>query len=129
MRRWRTVASMVALFALTLIDSCTVYYYQSNLNGLAPGTREDEFLSRFSRRDKGLRTLSGAVIRASKTTGDDRLDVVTLEMAPDGMNGATEYWFLFRNKTLVQWGKPEDWREISATYHIDFNPVAGVRAP
>lgn len=119
--------TMIAL-TLCLLSGCTYYYYESNLNRLSPGISEEQFLAAYPTKH-GVNTTAGAAIRASKTIDGKRLDVVTLPLALNGIDHSTEYWFIFRDGKLVQWGKPEDWRSVSATYQIDFNPSPSVRPP
>lgn len=116
------------LLALLMGTGCTSYYYQSNLNRLSPGTAQQQFLQSFAGKH-GLTTTVGATVRASKMVGPDRIDVVTLPLSQDGTRNPVEYWFVFKNATLVQWGRPEDWKAVAATYQVDFNPAPGVRPP
>lgn len=112
---------------LVFLVSCTTYYTTANLNNLSPGQTKAALLQRFPTRD-GLTSTYGLVIRAAKTQPDGSLiEVGTLQMARDGVNNPVEYWLLFRDGTLVQWGQPDDWQAVSARYQIDFNPGPAVR--
>ena len=53
-------------------------------------------------------------------------EVATLKLG-DVASETTEYWFVFQNGRLVQWGLPDDWQSVSARYDINFNPKTSVR--
>ncbi len=44
----------------------------------------------------------------------------------DGVSPTVAYWFLFEDGVLVQWGQPEDWKDVKARYEIKYNPLIGV---
>ena len=115
---------VVAALSLAVV-ACGFYYFpESQLQQLAPGQTKQQFLARFS--DTAY---SRPVLRAAKSDSAGRLiEVITLMMA-DPYKEATEYWFVFKNGVLQQWGRPEDWTNAAATYDINFNPQPRVRAP
>lgn len=78
---------------------------------------------------------SGAVVKwtagiriraARRTTEGMLLEVGEIPLLDPPSGRITAYWFLFENERLVQWGRPEDWRSVSARYQIDFNPSPAV---
>lgn len=120
------MSSIVKLTILAILAGCTSYYYESNLNTLHQGITEQSFLSAYHAKH-GLSEVPGASVRAAKVVGGDTLHVVTVPLSANGSDHEAEYWFLFKNGRLEQWGKPEDWQAVSARYEIAFTP--GVRAP
>jgi hypothetical protein len=119
------IAGAVALFILT---GCAAYYIDSNLNGLGMGSSKEAFFNTFPAQPS--RNIAPPVLRAAKRQNSgDLIEVFTLPMLPSSKECCTEYWFVFKNNQLVQWGRPEDWKAASASYDINFNPASNVRAP
>lgn len=113
------------------LGACTSYYLSSNLNTWALGQTKASFIAVYPTRSSvlGLMTYEGFEIRAAQRQADSSLiEVGSLRLTKDG-SAPTEYWLLFRNGMLEQWGRPDDWQKVSARYQIDFNPNASVRAP
>lgn len=116
----RIAATM--LVSLVLVG-CAFNYGIGALNGLSLGTTKQDFVRQYSQS-----AMQPPVPRASKVTGADTIDVMTLPLRDvDGKNA--DYWFVFRNSHLVQWGKPQDWKNVAATYQIDLNSAPGARSP
>jgi hypothetical protein len=128
MRGTRTIA----VVALTILSGCLVnrpfYYYDSNLNNLTLGMSKETLVSRFPAQRSRV-TFSPILRAAKRQANGDLVEVLTLEMMAVSRVGITDYWFVFKNNKLEQWGKPEDWRTASASYDINFNPAIGIRQP
>lgn len=104
-----------------LLTGCAYNFSSSVLNGLSLGATKHEFVQRYT-----ISGMQGPVTRASKMAGSDTIEVLSLTL--DEPNHAhADYWFVFRNSRLEQWGRPEDWRPVAARYEISWNP--GARAP
>ena len=114
---------VVGLFFLTV--GCSRYYLESNLNTIPIGLTKAEFLSTYNGASCG--GCKSAVLRAAQKGSDGILvEVLTLEMLGSA-SVATDYWFVFKNSVLVQWGRPEDWQQVAAKYEVSFNPGPSVR--
>lgn len=116
------IATIGLLFLLT--GCWAVAYPASNLNRVQPGWTRDQFLNYWAQ-GKGKQP----ILRASKAAPGDTIAVYTMPFRDGAMASDIEYWFLFKNSRLVQWGQPADWRQVAATYQIDFNPGPAVRPP
>jgi len=75
----------------------------------------------------GANPAEPAILRASQQqrTGE-LIEVFTMNMAEPSTQ-VTNYWFVFTSGRLNQWGRPEDWQQVSGRYDINFNPAAGIR--
>jgi hypothetical protein len=123
----RTILVAVALAVLTGC-AATMYYKESGLNALPLGMNKDAFLTKFPEQSRPS-IISPPILRAAKRQNSGELvEVFTLAMF-SGTGVLTEYWFVFKNKQLAQWGKPEDWSTVSTSYDISFNPSPSVRVP
>lgn len=121
---WR----LLTLGACLALTSCTGYYLSSNLNTWAIGQPKDVFLQRYPQGSCGWEcAIRGFELRAAQRQSDGSLvEVGTLTLSPDGYADPVEYWLLFVDAELVQWGQPQDWRDVAARYEIAFNPVPAV---
>ncbi|MEW6078580.1 MAG: hypothetical protein AB1724_12255 [Thermodesulfobacteriota bacterium] len=120
----RIVKLVVLAVSLSLMFGCATYYLQSNLNGLSVGISKSAFLYTFP----DTRTTQGPILRAAQKGKDGLIEVFTMEMTGGQLGQQpVPFWFLFENGSLTQWGRPEDWRNVSASYEINFNPAHGVR--
>ena len=117
------------LIVLCLISACAVqqhYYTKSNLNTISIGQTKHELLNKFPGENKP----GGAppmLIRAAQKSNGKMLEVGEVLMT-DGVSypPTVAYWFLFEDGVLVQWGQPEDWKDVKARYEINYNPSVGV---
>lgn len=121
--------------AIMVSVGCTstgpTYYYSSGLNNMQTGWTKARFLHYWS---GGHETTVRPLLRASQRQQDGRVvEVFTLPMSEPSANRyvsgnvIVNYWFIFRDDRLVQWGRPEDWQQVSGRYEIAFNPGASVR--
>lgn len=114
--RWRSL-----VFLVTLLAGCMAAPYRAGtLNSVQPGWSREQFLHYY-----GSDGWIHPVLRAAKTVDADTIQVYTMPLQTDDR---TDYWFVFKNSRLVQWGQPNDWKAVSATYQIDFTP-SGVKPP
>lgn len=128
---WKILAFATAL-------SCTPpihYYLVSGTNNWRTGLAKDEFISSYRSGACGKSGLGvsyrcpGFETRAAQRQPDGSLvEVGVIPLMREG-EAPVEYWLLFRNSHLVQWGRPEDWQQVAARYRIDFNPAPSVRLP
>ena len=115
------------LFVVFLISACAThqsYYSKSNLNTISIGQTKQELLNKFPGVDKygGSPPMQ---IRAAQKSNDTLFEVGELLMS-DKVSPVVAYWFLFKDGVLIQWGQPEDWRDVKARYEISYNPPIGV---
>jgi hypothetical protein len=117
------VGIVLVLLILTGCAEAQHYYLQSSLNSLTVGMPKETLLSGYSGTTREGHQAPGMVIRAArKTERGNVLEVAELPMlSPEGR--ITTFWFLFDDGQLIQWGRPEDWRRVSARYDINFNPT------
>lgn len=117
------MSKVLPCLALLMIVGCAYNYRVDALNDLSLGATKQEFVRQYS-----AQSMQRPVPRASKVTGNDTIEVMTLPLRDvDGKNA--DYWFVFKNSHLVQWGKPQDWKNVAATYQIDLNSAPGARSP
>lgn len=117
-------ASWVPLVALLGGCLSTMYFAEANLQGLSPGWSKPEFLTFFEHP-----RIQQPILRAAKRDSSGVVtEVFTLDLRSRNA-GQVEYWFVFRNGVLEQWGRPEDWGDVSETYDINFNPAPRVSRP
>jgi hypothetical protein len=115
------------LIVVCLISACATqqfYYSKSNLNNISIGQTKQELLKKFPGENKpgGAPPMQ---IRAAQKSNSKLIEVGELRMA-DSVSPVVAYWFLFEDGALVQWGQPEDWKDIKARYEISYNPSIGV---
>jgi hypothetical protein len=116
----------ICLFFGLAISSCASgprYYNKSNLNGLSVGLQKQQLLSAWDGKD---RTVVPLIIRASKVKDGELIEIGEMPMVADVGGGITNYWFLFIDGSLKQWGEPRDWQDVKARYEISYNPSASV---
>lgn len=106
------------------VAGCVSPYWASEMNAVPVGISKQDFFKHFSRDH-----YYNPVARASKMTADGILEVFTMPLRQSAMANDVDYWFLFKNDRLMQWGRPEDWQQVAATYQIEFNPRASVKTP
>lgn len=119
--------------SIILISGCaprsqsmsTWYYYRSNLNSLSIGTEKAELLAQWSS-TIGEHPASPLIIRATKEINSELIEIGELRMMDRATKRKTNYWFLFVNGKLSQWGEPRDWKEVKNRYEITFNPTPSV---
>ena len=116
----RRQVAIILLCGLCL--SCTRYFLESGLLRLTPGTTKSQFLTYFN-----APNVEGPVLRAMKSEGGIVTEVMTLRLVRDAGSSTNEYWFVFQNGRLRQWGLPDDWSAVAATYNVNFNPAPAVR--
>lgn len=112
------------LLLLTVaVAGCTYNYSASALNAVSLGATKQDFVRQYTRQ-----AMQSPVPRASKIVAGDTVEVLTLPIR--GLDRRdVDYWFVFKNNRLIQWGKPEDWQQVAATYQIEYNPSSAVRSP
>ena len=115
------------LVVVCLISACAVqqrYYTKSNLNRISIGQTKGQLLNKFSGENKpgGPPPMQ---IRAAQKSNGKLLEVGEVLMT-DGVLPTVADWFLFEDGALVQWGQPEDWKDVKARYEINYNPLIGV---
>ena len=115
------------IFALFIITGCAIqqrYYLKSNLNSVSIGQTKQELFNMFP----GEKNSGGApplLIRGAQESDGSLIEVGEVVLT-DGVSPTVPYWFLFENGRLVQWGQPEDWKEVKARYEISYNPSQGI---
>jgi hypothetical protein len=114
---------MLTLFMSMTGSGCATYFYTSSLNTLQPGTTSSDFLAQFT---DGISGTQSPIRRAMQQQPDGSVvEVFTMPLVDPGRY-TIEYWFLFKSGRLIQWGQPEDWRQVSGRYEISYNPSAAV---
>lgn len=121
----------IGLLSLIILTSCSStgpwYWKQSSLNSLSLGMSKESLLQTYPGAAQDGRQVTGMQIRAArKTDRGTLLEVGEVPLIQDVNQTITSYWFLFEDGRLVQWGRPEDWRAVSARYDIHFNPSPSV---
>lgn len=132
--RLRIGLPSVLVAAIVIVTGCSsIYYTDQNLNAVSVGDSKDRILRRFETTKKNRQELPGMQIRAARRTNAGKLLEVgeVLLITQTTTRTGTEktvvpYWFLFEDGRLVQWGRPEDWRNSPARYEIHFNPSPAV---
>lgn len=115
----------ICLFCGLIVSSCSGrrYYTESNLNDLSIGLQKNQLISTWGRKDRTLVPL--IIRRASKVKDGELIEIGEIPLIAIG-GGVTNYWFLFIDGTLKQWGKPRDWQGVKAHYEINYNPSTSV---
>jgi hypothetical protein len=121
--------SLLLLGLSLVVLGCGRYYLDTNLNSMSVGLTKDAFLQTYGGTCSGrVNACKPAIVRAAQRQSDGSLlEVLTLEMINTSGSVSTDYWFVFRDSRLVQWGRPEDWQQVSGKYEISFNPGPSVR--
>ena len=103
-------------------------YTESNLQHIRVGDSKERILAMFAMRMTSEEITHGMTIRAAAKDGSGNLIEVgeVLLVNEEDVFKLIPYWFLFENRRLQGWGRPEDWRAFSARYQIDFTPSAPV---
>lgn len=110
-------------FFATPVLGCAYNYSSSALSDVRLGMTKQAFVRQYTQQ-----AMQAPIPRASKIVGADTIDVMALPVSGSD-HKAVDYWFLFKNSELVQWGRPEDWKSVSATYQIEFNPSPSTQTP
>ena len=118
----------IAVLALLLMVGCAQrYYLKNNLNNISIGQTKQKILSMFPGE---AATFGGGApgmqIRAAQRSSSGKLLEVGEVLLTDGITATVSHWFMFEDGLLVQWGRPEDWKNVAARYDINFNPSPGV---
>ena len=114
------------LFVIVLMSSCTSSYNVRSVNNIQIGWSKAQFL-RFYPRGTYFLAPEPPILRASQEQEDGQLvEVFSIPLMLPNYS-SVDYWFVFRGNRLVQWGRPEDWQQVSGRYEILFNPSASVR--
>ena len=121
---------VLAAILLALAGCAQQYYQESNINSVSIGASKEQFLRSWPTAGE----TPGFRIRAARrTTSGSLLEVGEIPLLSNekerynsDRNIVRTYWFLFENGKLVQWGRPEDWREASRQYQIQYTPTLGV---
>jgi hypothetical protein len=111
------------------MSSCsnTSGYLSSSLNSVQIGWSKAQFLQFFPGGAETILPPEAPILRASQRQGDGQIvEVFTLPISSP-RDYMVDYWFVFRGGRLEQWGRPEDWQQVSGRYEISFNPSASVR--
>jgi hypothetical protein len=125
-RFFRGGLGMLVVAALTACSSSTWYYHESNLNRLSVGAPKENVLALFPGGERDGHQWMGMQIRAArKTDSGTLLEVGEVPLMHEVAKNVTQYWFVFEDGRLAQWGRPEDWRAVSGRYDIHFNPSPG----
>jgi len=108
------------LVVVCLISACAVqqrYYMKSNLNRISIGQTKGQLLNKFPGENKygGPPPMQ---IRAAQKSNGKLLEVGEVLMT-DEVSPTVAYWFLFEDGVLVQWGQPEDWKDVKARYELN----------
>ena len=118
----RRLELFVVVVVICLAVGCTFNYRSSNLNTIQIGWTKSQFLQ-FWAGGKFVQP----ILRASQQQRDGQVvEVFTLPLMEPNYD-TIDYWFVFKGGRLVQWGRPEDWQQVSGRYEIAFNPSASVR--
>lgn len=115
----------ICLFFGLIVSSCTIvpmYYKESNLNSLSIGLQKNQLISAYGGKD---RTVVPLIIRASKVKDGEVIEIGEMPMIA-ALGRIKNYWFLFIDGTLKQWGEARDWQDVKARYEINYNPSASV---
>jgi hypothetical protein len=122
-KRCKPLTVLLVLLVAGLVAGCNRYYTYQVLNFVSIGDSKEHILKYLPTE----RDVVGMQMRAARrTTGGKLLEVGEVPLITPGYRDAVPYWFLFEDGRLVQWGRPEDWRNSSARYEINFNPSPGV---
>lgn len=102
------------------------YWKKLNLNNLQVGMSKSIILSAWSSRQE--EPVAPLIIRASKMVFNPNQELIEVGEMPmiSAQGNITNFWFLFINGYLVQWGEPSDWKNVSARYEISYNPSPSV---
>jgi hypothetical protein len=123
--------SLIAILALVACNG-PWFYNSANLNVLPLELTKDAFFQRFPGQCTGngvVRTCMSPILRAAQRSSDGSItEVITLDLM-DQNKQVLQHWFVFKNGTLKQWGRPEDWQQVASRYEVTFNPNPSVRTP
>lgn len=115
---------MVVVLSLTVGCTSTLHYQTTGLNAVQIGWTKSQFLQYWA---PGPLIVT-PIMRASQLQQDGQIvEVFTLPLVETGYWPPIEYWFVFKGDRLVQWGRPEDWQQVSGRYEIAFNPSPSIR--
>ncbi|MDH5217156.1 MAG: hypothetical protein OEX19_05650 [Gammaproteobacteria bacterium] len=118
--------SSLILVLFFLLSCAQQYYLKSSLNNISIGNSKQQLLALFPGQG---RVIDGGApplqIRSAKKHNGKLIEIGELLMS-DGVSAAVPHWFLFEDGELVQWGQPQDWKEVKARYEINYNPPVGV---
>ena len=123
---------LISLITILLVTGCATrsqnawYYFKSNLNTLSIGVEKTELLAVFSSTDAEGHSFVPLIIKATKEIKGELIEVGEIRMMEKATKRKTNYWFLFVNGKLAQWGEPRDWKDVKNQYEITFNPSPSV---
>lgn len=118
---------IVCMTTLFIVGCAQQYYLKSNLNHISLGQTKERILSTFPGHQTLLSgNIPGMEMRAAQRSSNGKLIEVGEVLLTDGVTPTVSHWFMFEEGLLVQWGRPEDWKKVSARYEINFNPSPSV---
>ncbi len=118
----RRVIMFITSVCLAISIGCASNYLSTGLNNVQIGWSKSQFLQYFN----GQKA-TPPILRASQQQSNGQIvEVFTLPMMEPNYD-TVSYWFVFQGDRLVQWGRPEDWQQVSGRYEISFNPASSVR--
>ena len=114
----------VAVAFVGCASTPTFTYTESNLRNVRVGDAKERILGIFATKITNEEVTHGMTIRAARRDASGNLVEVgeVLLLNEEDILKLTPYWFLFENGRLQGWGRPEDWRDFSVKYPVDFNP-------
>jgi hypothetical protein len=120
----------VLLGTVLLLTACASsrpnIYLENNLNVVSVGMPKDAMLQQFAFTDNEGQPVYGLRMRAARRGTDGKL-IEVAEMPLLTQNSQViQYWFLFVDGRLAQWGRPRDWQSAAGRYQVDFSPSAFV---
>ncbi|MBI3030664.1 MAG: hypothetical protein HYY64_14255 [Candidatus Rokubacteria bacterium] len=120
--------AVVAVAFVGCASTPTFTYTEGNLGSIRAGDSKERILAIFATTITNEEVTHGMMIRAARRDASGTLIEVgeVLLLNEEDRFKLTPHWFLFENGRLVRWGRPEDWRAVSAEYQIDFTPSAPV---
>jgi len=124
----RSALTLIAtvLLMLACASSRPDVYLENNINLVSVGMPKDAMLQQFGFTNSDGKDVYGLRMRAARKGSDGKLIEVGEMPLLTQNSQVIQYWFLFVDGRLAQWGRPGDWRSASGRYQIDFSPSAFV---
>jgi hypothetical protein len=111
-----------ALLVIACASAKPDVYLESNLNVLTVGAPKDAVLRHFGFTNSDGRAVYGLRMRTARQSSNGRVIEVGEMPLLTQDNQVIQYWFIFEDGRLAQWGRPREWQSAAARYQIEFNP-------